>query len=114
MSFSAELAARLRGRPHVGVVMHFEGVDVPALAARLRRALDDDGLAREDAIEDADGDPVFNAVAPVAAGEGMELWLCASGKQGVGSKLELRLFHALEDSAQADEYLARFSGRVNP
>jgi hypothetical protein len=35
----------------------------------------------------------------------MELWLSVSEKQGVGCKLELRLFHALEDSASADEYL---------
>jgi hypothetical protein len=113
MSFVRDLEARLRGRPHVGAVMHFEGVDVPDLAARLRLLLDDNGLAHEDALEEPNGAPVFNAVAPVTVGEGMELWLSASEKQGVGCKLELRLFHAIEDSAQADEYLVRFRERVN-
>lgn len=103
----------MRGRPHVGVVVHFEGMDVPALAARLRGLLDDNGLPHQEAVEETKGAPVFNAVAPVAAGDGMELWLSASEKQGVGCKLEMRVFHSIEDSARADEYLARFSERVN-
>ncbi len=113
MSFARATEERLSGRPHVGVVMHFEGLDVPAIAARMRRVLEQNGLSHEDAIEEANGSPVFSAVAPVAAGEGMELWMIASEKQGVGCKLELRLFHAIEESAQADEYLARFSESVN-
>jgi hypothetical protein len=113
VSFAGDIEARLRWRPHVGAVMHFEGTGVPELAARLRRVLDDHRLRHEDAFEEASGAPVFNAVVPIAAGEGMELWLSASEKQGVGSKLELRLFHAIEDSALADEYLVRFRERVN-
>jgi len=113
MSFIAEIEARLRGRPHVGAVTHFEGVSVPELAMRLRQFLDDSGLRHEDAFDEANHAPVFNAVASVASGEGMELWLSVSEKQGVGCKLELRLFHTIEDSAQADEYLARFRARVN-
>jgi hypothetical protein len=112
MSFAAEVEARLRGRPHVGAVMHFEGAGVSELAALLRHVLDNDRLSHEDAVEEANGAPVFNAVVPIAAGEGMELWLSASEKQGVGCKLELRLFHAIEDSAQADEYLAHFRKQV--
>ncbi len=113
MSFAADVEARLRGQPHVGAVVHFEGVDVAGLGARLCGFLDDSGLGRQAAYEEADGAPVFNAIIPIAAGEGMELWLSASEKPGVGCKLELRLFHVLEDSAQADEYLARFRERVN-
>ncbi len=113
MSFVAEIEARLRGRPHVGAVMHFEGASMPDLAVRLRQVLDDDGLRHQEAVEEANGAPIFNAVAPVAAGDGMELWLSASEKPGVGCKLELRLFHTIEDAAQADEYLACFRERVN-
>jgi hypothetical protein len=89
-------------------------VEVPALAARLSRLLDDQGLSHREALEEANGAPVFNAVASVAIGEGMELWIAASEKQGVGCKLELRLFHAIEESAEADEYLARLSKSINP
>jgi hypothetical protein len=113
VSFAGDIEARMRGRPHVGVVMHFEGVDVPALAARLREILADHGLHHEDAVEETNGAAVFNAAAPVPAGDGMELWLSASEKQDVGCKLEMRVFHSIEDSARADEYLARFSERVN-
>ena len=113
MSFAGDVEARLRGQPHVGAVMHFEGADVAGLAARLRHLLHASGLGHEEAVEEANGAPVFNAVAAVAVGEGMRLWLCASEKPGVGCKLELRLFHVLEDSAQADEYLAHFRERVN-
>lgn len=114
MSFAAEVEARLRGRPHVGAVVHFEGTGVLALSARLRRLLDAEGLTREDAFEEAGGAPVFNAVAPIDAGGGLELWLSASEKPGVGCKLEMRVFHAIEDSARADEYLAAFRERMNP
>ena len=113
MSFASTIEEWLRGRPHVGVVMHFEGLEVPALAARLKQLLDDQGLSHREALEQADGAPVFNAVASVAIGEGMELWIAASEKQNVGCKLELRLFHAIEESAEADEYLARFSKTIN-
>jgi hypothetical protein len=113
VSFAGGIEARMRGRPHVGVVMHFEGMDVPALAARLRGLLDAGGLHHEDAVEETNGAPVFNAVAPIAAGDGLELWLSASEKQGVGCKLEMRVYHSIEDSARADEYLACFSDRVN-
>ena len=113
MSFASTIEEWLRGRPHVGVVMHFEGLEVPTLAARLQKLLDDQGLSHREALEEANGAPVFNAVASVAVGEGMELWIAASEKQGVGCKLELRLFHAIEESAEADEYLARFSETVN-
>jgi hypothetical protein len=113
MSFASDVEARLRGQPHVGAVVHFEGIDVAGLATRLRHLLDDSGLGHEAAFEEANGAPMFNAVAAVAVGEGMRLWLCASEKPGVGCKLELRLFHTLEDSAQADEYLTRFRERMN-
>lgn len=112
MNFAREVESMLHGRPHVGAVLHFEGVAVPELAVRLRRVLDGNGLVHEDALEEANGTPVFNVLVPIAVGKGMELWLSASEKQDVGCKLELRLFHAIEDSAQADEYLADFRDRV--
>lgn len=113
MSFAGDIEAGMRGQPHVGAVVHFEGIDVAGLGARLRHLLDDSGLKHEAVFEEANGTPVFNAVAPVAIGEGMRLWLCASEKPGVGCKLELRLFHALKDSAHADEYLARLRELMN-
>ena len=106
------LEQRFSARPHVGVVTHFEGWDVPRTGAFARAALEAAGLHVEDAIEEIRGEMVFNAVAPVPAGDGMELWLIASEKASVGSKLEIRLFHVMEDAALADEYLAGLSGSL--
>lgn len=106
------LEQRFSARPHVGVVTHFEGWDVARTGAFACRALEASGLTVEYAIEEIEGHPVFNAVAPVAAGDGMELWLVASEKLSVGSKLEIRLFHVMEDAALADEYLGGLSSRL--
>lgn len=106
------LEQRFSARPHVGVVTHFEGWDVSRTGAFARAVLEASGLHVEDAIEDVRGQPVFNAVAPVPSGDGMELWLIASEKASVGCKLEIRLFHVMEDAALADEYLAGLAGRL--
>jgi hypothetical protein len=106
------LEQRFSARPHVGVATHFEGWDVPRTAAHVRAALEAAGLRVEDAIENIQGQPVYNAVALVAGGEGMELWLIVSEKASVGCKLETRIFHVMEDAALADEYLAGLAGRL--
>ncbi len=110
--FASALERRFSARPHVGVVTHFEGLDVPAVIARVHEVMRDAGLHPEGAVEQLGDRSVFNAVAAVPAGDGMELWLIANEQPGVGSKIEVRLFHAIEDSAQADEYLATFAGRL--
>lgn len=112
LSLAAELERRFSARPHVGVVTHFEGWDVPRTAAHAREVLAALGLEARDAVEEVQGQPVFNAAADVPEGDGMELWLVATEKPMVGSKLEIRLFHAWEDAALADEYLAGFSSRL--
>ncbi len=111
-SLAETLQQRFAGRPHVGVVTHFEGWDVPRTGAFACRVLADAGLAVEHAVEEAASRPVFNAVAQVAAGDGMELWLVAGEKPAVGSTLEVRLYHVMDDAALADEFLAELSGRL--
>lgn len=111
-TFARAIEQTFAGRPHVGVVRHFEGLDLPAAAARMRNALERLGLRYQDAVEDAEGRRVFNALAPVPAGGGMELWVAAGERQGIGCQVEIRLFHSLEESAQADEYLAEIARRL--
>lgn len=103
---------RFSGRTHVGVVTHFEGWDVSRAGAFVHAALLGLGLAVESVTDEEQGLPVFHAAAPVAVGEGMELWIVVSEKPQVGCTLEIRLFHALEDAAPADEYLAGIAGRL--
>ncbi len=111
-TLAESLEARFSAAPHVGVVTHFEGWDVPRTAAFALAALEAAGLVAEHAIEAVAGESVFNAAAPVAAGEGLQLWLVASPRPSVGTKLEVRVFHVMEDAAVADEYLAGFAGRL--
>jgi hypothetical protein len=103
---------RFSGRVHVGAVTHFDGWDVPragALVATTLRAL---GLAAETVMDVEEGLPVFHAAAPLAVGDGMELWVVLNEKPQVGCILQMRVFHALEDAALADEYLAGLASRL--
>ncbi len=105
---------RFSGRTHVGAVTHLEGWDVPRAGALVRTALESLGLGVESVADEQDGLPVFHAAAPVAVGQGMELWIVVSEKPQVGCTLEMRVFHVLEDAALADEYLAGVAGRLAP
>jgi len=114
-TLAAELERHFSARPHVGTVTHFEGWDVPRTAAHARAVLAGLGLDARDAVERVGGEDVFSAIAAVpaaSAGAGMELWLVAGEKPMVGSKLEMRVFHTLEDAALADEYLAGVAARM--
>lgn len=111
-SFAAALEKRFSGRPHVGVVTHFEGLDVRAAAARVRGVMERMGLRSVGAIETAQDRRVFSVIAPVPVGDQMELWIIASEQPDVGVKLEARVFHRLEESAVADEYLATFAAEL--
>lgn len=103
---------RFSGRVHVGAVTHFDGWDVARAGALVEQTLRALGLAAETVTEEEAGLPVFHAAAPVAVGEGMELWIVVGEKPQVGCTLEMRVFHALDDAALADEYLAGLAGRL--
>lgn len=107
--FAERASDMLKDRPHVGVVTHKEGLGVPAAGARLGALLVERGLSHEDAVEDIAGLPVYNALAVVPAGTGMTMWLIASEVRDVGCKVEMRIFHKLDEGAPADEYLAEFA-----
>lgn len=134
--FAQMLERRFAARPHVGVVTHFEGAGVPAVIARVRSVMEELGLRFHGAVEQVPERPafgarpaartlpsqpetahvrqrpVFNALAYVPVGQGMELWLAASEQPALGCKLEMRLYHVVEESAEADEYLAAFAARL--
>ncbi len=106
------LENRFGGRPHVGVVTHFDGRDVPAVVRQIRAVADALGLRLEGVTEDIAGRQVFSAAAPVPQTDGLEVWLVASEQPSVGCTVEARVFHAIEQSAEADEYLAELSRRL--
>jgi hypothetical protein len=111
-SFASAAERRFAARPHVGAVTHFEGLDVPDTAQRVRALLDELGLAPEVALEQAHDRQLFTAVAALPGGDGMELWLVVTPQPAVGCKVEMRVYHADQDSASADEYLASLARRL--
>lgn len=113
-TLAAELERRFSARPHVGAVTHFEGWDLARTAERAREVLNALGLEARSALEEVAGEPVFSAAAPVPEprGQSLELWLIGTLKPRVGAKLEMRVFHALEDAALADEYLVGVVSRM--
>lgn len=110
---ASAMERRFSARPHVGVVTHLEGLDPPAVVARVRVVLEDVGLHAEETVEEVRGQRLFNLAAPVPVGEGMELWLVVNEQPGVGCKVEIRLYHVIEESALADEYLASLAQRLS-
>jgi hypothetical protein len=106
------LKTRFGGRPHVGVVTHFDGLDVPAAVARIRAVAAALDLPLQGAVEEIEGRRVFSAAAPVRRAGGLEVWLVASEQPAVGCTVEARVFHPIEQSAEADEYLAELSRRL--
>lgn len=106
---------RFGGRPHVGAVMHFEGWTARRAQDLAARELASLGALVETADDPPDASELHAAATRVAEGAGgtaLELWLVASAKPDAGAKLELRVFHALEDAALADEWLAAFTARL--
>jgi hypothetical protein len=74
--------------------------------------LADAGLRADETTETVRGQQLTSLTAAVAEGEGMELWVVVSEQPAVGTKVELRLYHIVEESALADEYLASLSARL--
>lgn len=111
---SPSLAARAEERffalDHVGVVRHFEGVDLQAIVPRLKSMLGREGGPVEDAVEQVRGLPVYTAIAPLK--DGMTAWFKVTHFEGVGVVVDAKLFHSTDQSAEADELLARFLGQL--
>lgn len=94
--------------------MHFEGWDAQrtgdhALATLAGHAPD---CTIETTVAASPGAPAWHAVASVSRGAGLELWLVAGERPPIGSTLEIRAYHAIDDAALADEYLTIIAGRL--
>lgn len=97
---------------HVGVVRHFEGVDLQRVVPLVRAMLDERGAKFEDAIEELRGRVSYTSIGSLQSGDELTLWLKATLVEGVGVVVDAKLFHSTEQSAQADEQLSRFIGEL--
>lgn len=107
-SFAARAEERFFALDHVGVVRHFEGVDLNRLMPQAKTMLAERGAAYEDDLEELRGRLVYTNVATPQSPHGMTLWLRATLFEGVGVLVDAKLFHSTEQSAEADELLSRF------
>lgn len=103
MTFAARAEERFFTLDHVGVVRHFEGVDLQGVIPQVKSILAAQGGQVEDALEEIGGMAVYTAIAPF--GEGLTAWLKATQVGEVGVVVDAKLFHSTDQSAQADERL---------
>ncbi|MDG6898232.1 MAG: hypothetical protein JRN24_00695 [Nitrososphaerota archaeon] len=106
MSLAALAEERFFTLDHVGVVRHFEGVDLQAAMPRVKSTIARHGGPIEDAVEEVRGLPVYTAIAPLR--NGMTVWFKVTHFEGVGVVVDAKIFHATDQSAEADELLSRF------
>lgn len=111
-SLAAEAEERFFTLDHVGVVRHFEGVDLGHVASLVRAMLGERGARFEDATEELRGRAVYTNIATLQSDGGMILWLKATLFEGVGVVVDAKLFHSTEQSAEADELLSRLVGNL--
>ncbi|MDV3293837.1 MAG: hypothetical protein LYZ70_06165 [Nitrososphaerales archaeon] len=108
------LAARAEERfftlDHVGVVRHFEGVDLDRVVSSLGEMVGAQGRKVEQATEDLRGRLVHTCVVEPWQSEPLILWLTATQVEGVGVVVDAKIFHPTEQSAEADEELSRLMG----
>lgn len=112
VSLAARAEERFFTLDHVGVVRHFEGVDLEGIIPRVKAAIARNGGPVEDAVEELRGLPVYTAIAPLK--NGMTIWVKATHFAGVGVVVDAKLFHSTEQSAEADEMLSRFVDELVP
>lgn len=106
MSFYKRVKKRFFAKPHVGVVKHFEGSTLREIQEAFTEILSSKNVFYEFAIEDTNGKHILNYVARLD--HGLHLWMYAEELPDVGCIVEMKVFHALEESAAADEHLTRF------
>ncbi|MDG6928877.1 MAG: hypothetical protein JRN29_02365 [Nitrososphaerota archaeon] len=70
------------------------------------------GLGCSDGLEEISGDAVYNCVGEFPPGRSMNLWIKGVQVRGVGVVADIKVMHSTEESAVADEFLARFVERL--
>ena len=105
-------SVRFREAPHVASVRHFEGERLESVSTRVLATLLEFGVLAAHEVVTVLDRPTFHAVGDVPDEDAMAVWAIAREEHGLTCKLEVRVYHRLEDSALADEYLSRLGGRL--
>jgi hypothetical protein len=113
-SLAKEAQSRFFALDHVGVVRHFDGVDLKRLVDTIRTILVSESAKFEDSQEQMYGTSVYTNIATLDSLNGsLTLWITGTDVQAVGSVFEAKLFHPTEQSAEADERLSSFVEKLH-
>lgn len=99
-------------KPHVGLVKHIEGITLDEAKERIRGVLEDLQTGEYKVIEEA-GEEVDKRADVIAylvyKNSKLKLWITITERGDVGCVIEARVYHEMDESAEADEYLSLLS-----
>jgi len=99
-------------KPHVGLVKHIEGVDLEKVKEVLSNVLDIIQINWHKFVEGTGGR--IDLVGFIDyKGANLRLWITVIERSDVGCVIETRVYHVLEESAKADEFLSHLSKTID-
>lgn len=112
-SLSKEAQSRFFAEDHVGVVRHFEGVDLDLFVRTVRGVLASEGVKFRESKERVDDILVYTNVGELDSNRALTFWITITEVRGVGSVLDAKVIHPTDYSAEADERLAAFVDKLS-
>ena len=101
-------------KPHVGLVKHVEGVYVNEVREAIGRILEDTCVGGYRVIEERGSERRVDVVASLTyRGSELRLWITITERSDVGCIIEIKVYHGMEESAEADEYLTLLSQMID-
>ena len=101
-------------KPHVGLVKHVEGMYVDEVKETIGRILEDTHVDGYKVIEEEGSEKRVDVVASLThRGSELRLWITITERSDVGCVIEIKVYHRMEESAEADEYLALLSQMID-
>ncbi|MEM2237358.1 MAG: hypothetical protein QXR26_04075 [Candidatus Caldarchaeum sp.] len=112
MSLHRKAAKKFFHKPHVGTVKSIEGITVLRLAETLHNILKSLNMDYEYSVENDGNRYTLDFVASFRQRSPMQLWIYAY-ESYIGCVVEIKVYHELELSAEADEVLSRLVDRID-
>jgi hypothetical protein len=106
LSLSSKIEKMFAKRDHVGVVKHFEGIDIDYFVHITRNLMKEIGKKYEDSIEVKKQRIVYNNLCYLS--DNLYLWIKGT-QTDLGVLLEMKIYHPTELSVLSDELLNKFT-----
>jgi len=105
LSFAKRVEKLFAGKDHVGIVKHYEGIEIDKFIEYIHEILESQSIKYEDAIEDIKDKINYNCVGIIDDKKKLFLWIRAI-KIDFGILAEIKLYHPTELSSFSDEFLS--------